>query len=303
VILNTICTDTKAIIVNGLDLNAVVEIAVNTPGNPVTLHFGANWPKLSFSFSTGQPGAPVLQAGTHIVVRQNLCGGPNDWSPPATTIVQAAAPNIPHSVSPPNGATNVALNPALGWSDTGTVPCSQAAGYNVRVSTNVAMTALIFAPALEIAGGGISLPAGLLQPDVTYYWQVRAYHAGNATPSAWSAVFHFTTMKAPPPPPDQTFYFCQTCNNQSVTITIKAANYAAAEAKAMSTMPKGCTLQTGKCPAEPPPNQTFYFCQTCPGFQDMGQTIAIEAPDYATAENIANMNKPSDCFLSDGKCS
>ena len=115
-------------------------------------------------------------------------------------------------------------------------------------------------------------------------------------------MFEFTTQKAPPPPPNQTFTFCKTCNGQSSTFTVKASSYAAAETAAQSES-KGCTLQAGACPKEPPPNQAFYFCQTCPGFMDTGTTITIMAPDYATASAEANANLPSTCFLSDGKCS
>jgi hypothetical protein len=46
---------------------------------------------------------------------------------------------------------------------------------------------------------------------------------------------------------------------------------------------------------------TFYFCQTCPGF-DSGSTITVIAPDYATAEAKATKNLPSGCFLSPGRC-
>jgi hypothetical protein len=56
----------------------------------------------------------------------------------------------------------------------------------------------------------------------------------------------------------------------------------------------------------PPPgggtgDQTFFFCQVCPGF-DQGKTISVTAPDYATAEAKAQAKLPSGCFLSPGRC-
>lgn len=51
----------------------------------------------------------------------------------------------------------------------------------------------------------------------------------------------------------------------------------------------------------PTGDQTFVFCQLCPGF-DQGKTITVTAPDYATAEAKAMAHLPSGCFLSPGKC-
>ena len=252
-ILNTICTDTTAILLGGLELSALVEVAIKTPGNPVTLHFGASAEQDSFPFSVGQPGAPTLAAGTTITVRQNLCGGPNDWSTPVSTTVHAAAPVAPKLQTPLDHATNVGLPLFLHWSDAGSAPCSQASAYNVRVGTTAVMSPadLVFAPSLAIVPTSVAVPAGVLKAGTTYFWQVRAFHPGNPVPSAWSVVFQFATHKdfSPPPPGDQTFFFCQTCPGfgQPKTISVTAPDYATAEAKAGKGVPSTCFLSPGRC--------------------------------------------------------
>jgi hypothetical protein len=250
-ILNTICTDTGEIVLGGLELNALIEVTFNPP---VTLHFGASGPQDTFSFSIGQPGAPTLVAGATITVRQNLCGGPNDWSKTASTTIHAAAPMVPKLQTPVDHATSIGLPLFLHWIDTGGPPCSQASGYNVRVGKTAAMNPadLVFAPSLTIVPPTVAVPTGILKAGTTYYWQVRAYHPGNPVPSAWSVIFQFTTQ------PD---------------------------------------MHSGGNGGD----QTFFFCQTCPGFSQP-KTISVTAPDYATAEAIASKGVPSTCFLSPGKC-
>jgi hypothetical protein len=257
VILNTICVGTPEIVLGNIELSALVEIAVNTPGNPVTLHFGASATQEGFSFSTGQPGAPVLAAGVHINVRQNLCGGPADWSTIASTIVQAAAPMPPKLVSPADHAVNTTLTPALTWLDAGTSPCSQANKFDVRVATTQAMfpADLVFAPNLSVSFTNIGIPAGILKSGTTYFWQVRAYHPGNTVPSAWSVIFQFTTKKDATGGGggggDQTFFFCQSCPGgfgPDKTITVTAPDFTTAEGLAGKNLPSGCFLNPGKCP-------------------------------------------------------
>jgi hypothetical protein len=252
-IMKTICTDSTEITLSALEVNALIEITVNTPGNPVTLHFGASAPQDSFPFSLGQPGAPTLMPGTTITVRQNLCGGPSDWSTMASTTVLAAAPLVPKLQTPLDHAINVSPTVFLHWVDTGSPPCSQATSYDVRVATSSVMKPadLVFAPKIAVAATSVAIPSGVLKAGTTYFWQVRAYHPGNPVPSGWSSIFQFTTQKDVQPPP--------------------------------------------------PGDQTFYFCQICPGF-DQGKTITVTAPDYATAEGKASKNVPSGCFLSPGKC-
>jgi hypothetical protein len=252
-ILNTICTDTLEIVIGGLELNALIEIVIHHPGTPTTIHYGASAPQDSFSIAVGTPPLPVQTAGAQITVRQNLCGG--DWSATASTTVQATAPKAPNLFTPFNLEMNVPLNTFLRWNDAGSPPCSQASGYDVRVSKSLSMAPadLVFAPKLTITLNTISVPIGVLQGGVTYFWQVRAFHPGNPNPSGWSNIFQFTTLKP-------------------------------------TTAPT------------PPGEQTFFFCQTCPGF-DTGKSIPITAPDYATAEAEATKNLPSGCFLSPGRCS
>jgi hypothetical protein len=258
-ILNTICTDTLEIVIGGLELNALVEIGIHHPGTPTTIHYGASAPQDSFSIAVGTPPLPVQTAGAQITVRQNLCGGPGDWSATTSTTVQAVAAKPPNLFTPFNLEMNVSLTTFLRWNDAGTPPCSQASGYDVRVSKSLSMAPadLVFAPKLTIVPNTIAIPSGVLQGGVMYFWQVRAFHPGNPFPSGWSNIFQFTTLKPAAPPPG------------------------------------GGGGGGGE--------QTFYFCQTCPGF-DSGSTITVVAPDYATAEAIATKNLPSGCFLSPGRC-
>jgi hypothetical protein len=255
-ILNTICTDTLEIVLDGMELNALIEIVIHHPGTPTTIHYGASAPQDSFSIAVGTPPLPVQTAGAQITVRQNVCGGPGDWSATSTTTVQAAAAKPPHLLTPFNLETSVSLTTFLRWNDAGSPPCSQASGYDVRVGKNAAMAPadLVFAPKLTITLNTISVPSGILQGGVTYFWQVRAYHPGNLNPSGWSNISQFTTLT-------------------------------------------GSTGGGGGGGG----NQTFFFCQTCPGF-DTGNTIPITAPDYATAEAEATKNLPSGCLLSPGRC-
>jgi len=194
-----------------------------------------------------------LAPGAQIEVRQNLCGGHADWSPAATTIVQAAAPLPPKLSAPTDHSTNTLLTPALIWSDTGGPPCSQADKFDIRVGKTKVMAPadLVFAPNLPVSVTSVGVPPGILKSDTTYFWQVRAYHTGNAVPSAWSAMFQFTTKKdaVQPPSGDQTFFFCQSCPGfgPDKTITVTAPDFATAEAKAMKNVPSTCFLNPGKC--------------------------------------------------------
>jgi hypothetical protein len=257
-ILNTICTDTLEIILDGLELNALVEIVIHHPGTPTTIHYGASRPQDTFSLAVGTPPLPVQTAGAQITVRQNLCGGPGDWSPTTSTTVQDVAAKPPNLFTPFNLEINVALPTFLRWNDAGSPPCSQASGYDVRVSKSLSMAPadLVFAPKLTITFNTLSVPSGILQGGVTYFWQVRAYHPGNPNPSGWSKVFQFTTLKptsAPPPGGggggEQDYFFCQTCPgfDSGKTIVVPAPDYATAEARATKNLPPGCFLSPGRC--------------------------------------------------------
>ena len=251
---NTICTDTKEIVLGDLELDAVVEIAINTPVNPLTLHYGASAPQDTFPFPTSAAGATTLTAGATITVRQNLCGGANDWSTTHSTTILAAAAMPPKLQSPADHATGVSLTTFLHWADTGSAPCSQASEYNVRVGTTPAMNPadVVFAPTTKIISPSVGIPGSILKPGTTYFWQVRAHHAGSAAASSWSAVFQFTTVPGMKPPnngPKQ-FQFCQTCPgfSQPKTITVTAPDFATAEAMASKGLPSTCFLSPGACP-------------------------------------------------------
>jgi hypothetical protein len=253
-ILKDICTDAMEILLSGLEINAMVEITFTAPdGSTVTLVFGASAPQDSFPLSPGQPGAPKLVPGMKVGVRQNLCGGPTSWSNFNTKPVFAAAPKVPTPTLPNNGSTAMSLTPILSWLDAGKAPCSQATKFDIRVATTAVMAPsdIVFAPANGVLNTSVAVPAALLQPGTTYYWQVRAYHAAGS-PSAWSVFFQFTTQHKPAPPPqeDQEFFFCQICPgfDRGKTISVTAPDYATAEANAQRNVPSTCFLNPGRCP-------------------------------------------------------
>ena len=113
--------------------------------------------------------------------RQEFINGtdPNGADPP----LQAHSPN------PANGATNVAANVTLSWSNGGA-----ASTYKVYLGTDSTPDSG------EYKGQqtGTSYVAGTLASGTTYYWRIDSVNAGGTTTgSVWS----FTTKLPPPSPP------------------------------------------------------------------------------------------------------
>lgn len=119
-------------------------------------------------------------------------GGEGSWSAVFNFTTTIGAPASPVLVSPPNNATGVSLTPILDWNN---VP--GATSYRVQLSTSPSFTTTIVN---QVTGAmsqyQITVP---LAYNTTYYWRANATNAGGT--SAWSEVWQFTTLIAPPTAP------------------------------------------------------------------------------------------------------
>jgi subtilisin family serine protease len=95
-------------------------------------------------------------------------------------------PGAPGLLSPPNGATNVGLQPTLAW-DTVT----QGENYTVEVATDAAFTNIVESATVS----GNSYTTTGLNSSAVYYWRVRV--ANSCGEGAYSTVFTFSTEALP----------------------------------------------------------------------------------------------------------
>ncbi|RKG85685.1 endopeptidase, partial [Corallococcus terminator] len=134
---------------------------------------------------TVSPGLSATTAYYWRVRAINSCGGTSGWSAARgfTTrgCVNLAAPTLS---SPANGATGVALAPALDWSDV-----ASASGYDVQVATDSAFTNVV-RNTTALGSSAWNVTPGLSNLT-TYYWRARATDSCGA--SAYSAAASFTT--------------------------------------------------------------------------------------------------------------
>jgi hypothetical protein len=105
-----------------------------------------------------------------------------------TTVV--AAPAAPTLLSPANGSVGITVTPTLLWS---IVPT--AVTYELQVSTD-SLWGLILLDTV-LTADSVIIP-GILPPNTSYWWRVRAANPGGNSP--YSAMFRFTTGGPPPPP-------------------------------------------------------------------------------------------------------
>ncbi|RKH37702.1 endopeptidase, partial [Corallococcus llansteffanensis] len=115
----------------------------------------------------------------------NSCGGTSSWTA-ASSFTTRGCVNLatPTLAAPANGATSVALSPALDWSDV-----TSAAGYDVQVATDSAFTNVVrSATGLGTSAWNVT-PA--LSNLTSYYWRARATDSCSA--GAYSSAFSFTT--------------------------------------------------------------------------------------------------------------
>ncbi len=94
-------------------------------------------------------------------------------------------PAAPVLVSPPNGSTGQSLTPLLNWNDV-----SGATSYSVQVSVNPSFSTTIVNQT-GLATSQYTVPLGLLQNNVTYYWRANAGSANGSGP--WSSAWSFVT--------------------------------------------------------------------------------------------------------------
>jgi hypothetical protein len=122
-------------------------------------------------------------------------GGTSAWSTAFSFTTVVAVSGVPVPTSPSNGATGVALAPALTWSTV-----TGAATYSVQVSTASDFSTGIVADDSTLTAATKALTG--LANSTQYYWRVNAKNAGGT--SVWSSVSSFTTIVAIPGVPTLT---------------------------------------------------------------------------------------------------
>jgi Cohesin domain/Secretion system C-terminal sorting domain/Fibronectin type III domain/Bacterial Ig-like domain (group 2) len=118
-------------------------------------------------------------------------GGTGAWSGAWSFTTILAPPTAPTLASPANGAAGVALPAALTWNSS-----AGAASYRLQVSSDSTFAST------ELDTSGITVTSGsvaALSHATKYFWRVNASNAGGA--SAWSSVWNFITVQAPPTAP------------------------------------------------------------------------------------------------------
>lgn len=104
----------------------------------------------------------------------------------------ATIPAAPTLITPSSGATGVSVTPAFDWSDV-----SGATSFKLQVSLNNSFTSIIY-DTTNIALSQITMPFPLGNSTV-HYWRVAAINGAGT--GAFSSIFSFTTVVAPPATP------------------------------------------------------------------------------------------------------
>jgi chitodextrinase len=101
-------------------------------------------------------------------------------------------PDPPTLLLPPDGATDVSIEPTLSWDGT-------ADTFTVEVSSLLDFSVVEFS-ASDITATSIPVPPGALAFETIYYWRVCGTNSGGTGP--FSMIYSFTTeMSTEPPPP------------------------------------------------------------------------------------------------------
>ncbi len=121
-----------------------------------------------------------------------VAGSPVAYSVPMT-ITGLSAPGAPALSAPSAGATNQPTALTFSWTSTSG---GAAASYSILISTQTSFSSTI---AGQIGVVGTSKAFTGLANNTTFYWKVNAVNTTGT--SAWSTVWSFTTIVAPPPAP------------------------------------------------------------------------------------------------------
>ena len=207
--------DARDITLHNLSVGALVEISITTSSYSIKILSGVSETTDRFPFSPGSPSQIKLETGAIITVRQNLGGGPNDWSQANWIQVLTTEPSIPKPYLPVDGSIIPNSAPTLLWKDTGEERCNYATRFHLQIMDDVGHRVFenehVTSPSAYVGG--------YLHFGVTYSWRVRAYH-NNSGPSTWSDTLHFTTPgipakrvdpSIPHKPGDQLFLLCEEC--------------------------------------------------------------------------------------------
>jgi hypothetical protein len=127
-----------------------------------------------------------LNAGTVYYWRARAANqaGPGSWSAVRSFTTAVAVPATAQLAAPANGATEIALAPALSWN-----AVTGALTYEVQVSQSSAFTSFV---ANQTGLTGTSYALASLAQNTVYYWRVRATNSGGA--GGWSTSRSFTTL-------------------------------------------------------------------------------------------------------------
>jgi hypothetical protein len=120
-------------------------------------------------------------------------GGNGPWASYFSFTTQVGPPARPILTNPLDSAIGVSLTPTLAWN-----PVPNNNSYRVQVSADAGFGSTIVN---QVTGNTPQyvVPNGLLTNNTFYYWRVNAENSGGT--SAWSNVFHFTTVVGVPPAP------------------------------------------------------------------------------------------------------
>jgi len=128
-----------------------------------------------------------LQRGTTYYwrARAEVYGQTIDWSPAFSFETKPQIDVV--LTSPADEAINVSTTLTLVWETV-----ENATSYRIQISTNENDFSSPLHSASGIANSLYSVPAGVLSPNVTYYWRAQA--TVEQQPTNWSDVWEFTTL-------------------------------------------------------------------------------------------------------------
>lgn len=170
-------------------------------------------------FSVGDTGVAFItrgpEGGSYTHKRMNTEVYVDYWAWPTVALQTGTG-------TPSNGSVGASLTPVLRWTGTESSPHSDIKNYLIEVSANSDMSSPVWTGGWTSAETA-TVPEGILQPGVKYYWRTRirdAHHGwlGQST-ERLSAVWSFTTNRVPPTPPQATALPAFSGSNPAVVTT------------------------------------------------------------------------------------